>query len=214
MKDKSSEWISVADLMSGVMAVVMLLLVVSVVQKTHADLKHKQEEERVEASRKKNITEILKEIKTEAKEHGLDNLMRFSFSEGRITLHEGLFDKGSACVPEKIIQAFNNMHGIFEGFLTENKMALIYVEGHTDSLKVSQPVTNYEKFCTVYDDNFTLSAARAREARNLLISNLDERDSKRVVVAGYGDSRLLEGIEPTDGRNRRVEIRLTIPVVN
>lgn len=214
MKDKSNEWISVADLMSGVMAVVMLLLVVSVVQKTQEDLKHKKEEERVEASRKRNIIEILKEIKSEAKENGLNDLMRFSFSEGRITLNEGLFDKGSACVPEKIVQAFNNMHGIFENFLIENKMALIYVEGHTDNLKVNQPVTNYEKFCTVYDDNFTLSAARAREARNLLVSNLNEQDSRRVVVAGYGDSRLLEGINPADGRNRRIEIRLTIPAVN
>lgn len=33
MKDKPSEWIAISDLMAGVMAVVMLLLVVSVVQK-------------------------------------------------------------------------------------------------------------------------------------------------------------------------------------
>ena len=214
MKDKSNEWISVADLMSGVMAVIMLLLVVSVVQKTQADLKHKQETEKVEATRKKNVTEILKEIKVEAEEHGLSDLMKFSFAEGRVTLSEGLFDKGSACVPEEIARAFNNIHEIFKDFLVENRTALIYIEGHTDSLKVNHPVTNYEKFCTVYDDNFTLSAARAREARNLLISSLDERDSRRVVVAGYGDSRLLEGVDSTDGRNRRVEIRLTIPAIN
>lgn len=33
MKDKPSEWIAISDLMAGVMAVVMLLLVISVVQK-------------------------------------------------------------------------------------------------------------------------------------------------------------------------------------
>jgi chemotaxis protein MotB len=32
-------------------------------------------------------------------------------------------------------------------------------------------------------------------------------EAKRVVVAGFGDSRPIEGLEPTDGRNRRVEIQ-------
>ena len=43
MKKKSNEWVSIADLMSGVMAVVMLLLVISVLQNTYAEMKHKQQ---------------------------------------------------------------------------------------------------------------------------------------------------------------------------
>ena len=43
MQKKPSEWVSIADLMSGVMAVVMLLLVISVLQQTYAEIKHKQE---------------------------------------------------------------------------------------------------------------------------------------------------------------------------
>lgn len=211
MKDKSNEWISVADLMSGVMAVVMLLLVVSVVQKAQADIKHKREEERVEETRKKSVFQILTDIKTETDDHSVSDLIKFNFLEGRMTLDDGLFDKGSACVPSQIFDAFNNIHSILERFLTDNKSALIYIEGHTDSLKVNHPVTNYKKYCTVYDDNFTLSAARAREARNLLVSNLNSKQSSRIIVAGYGDSRLIEGIEPEDGRNRRVEIRFSIP---
>lgn len=34
MKDKPSEWIAISDLMAGVTAVVMLLLVVAVLQKS------------------------------------------------------------------------------------------------------------------------------------------------------------------------------------
>ena len=34
MKDKPNEWVSISDLMAGVMAVVMLLLVMSILQKT------------------------------------------------------------------------------------------------------------------------------------------------------------------------------------
>ena len=72
------------------------------------------------------------------------------------------------------------------------------------------PVTNYEKYCTVYDDNYTLSAARAREARKLLINKLTDKEAKRVIVAGYGDSRPLEGVLDNDRRNRRVEIQFVI----
>ncbi|MGT9846527.1 OmpA/MotB family protein, partial [Pseudomonas aeruginosa] len=57
--------------------------------------------------------------------------------------------------------------------------------------------------------NFTLSAARAREARKLLIQALNEEQAKRVIVAGYGDSHPLEGKDPGDARNRRVEIQLS-----
>ena len=39
MKDKPSEWVAVSDLMAGVVAVVMLLLIISVVQQTYAELK-------------------------------------------------------------------------------------------------------------------------------------------------------------------------------
>ena len=43
MQKKPSEWVSISDLMSGVMAVVMLMLVISVLQNTYAEIKHKQE---------------------------------------------------------------------------------------------------------------------------------------------------------------------------
>jgi chemotaxis protein MotB len=62
----------------------------------------------------------------------------------------------------------------------------------------------------VYDDNYTLSAARAREARKALIGNLDSDTARRIIVAGYGDSSPLAGIDPADARNRRVEVQLTI----
>jgi chemotaxis protein MotB len=83
----------------------------------------------------------------------------------------------------------------------------IFVEGHTDNRRVNGPVTNKDEFCTVYDDNFTLSAARAREARQLLIGHSGLDAAKRVIVAGYGDSRPLAGLAPDDDRNRRVELR-------
>lgn len=34
--------------------------------------------------------------------------------------------------------------------------------------------------------------------------------AQRIVVAGYGDSRPLPGLNPTDARNRRVEVQLAL----
>ena len=92
----------------------------------------------------------------------------------------------------------------------KNSKANIFVEGYTDNLPVKTPVVDYQRFCTVYDDNFTLSAARAREARRYLIGSLDADSARRVVVAGYGDSKPLIGIDPTDSKNRRVEVLFMI----
>jgi len=39
MKDKPNEWVSISDLMAGVMAVVMLMLVLSVLQNKVAEVK-------------------------------------------------------------------------------------------------------------------------------------------------------------------------------
>lgn len=209
MKDKPNEWISISDLMAGVMAVVMLLLVMSVLQKTYAELKHKQALEQGGATQQKRIAEMLNEIKQSVDDQGASNLISFDIANGRMTLKDGVFEKGSACITPLVAQAFSSIDVKLITFLKNNPLASIYVEGHTDSLPVSRPVTDYVRFCTVYDDNFTLSAARAREARKLLITNLNGEQSKRIIVAGFGDSHPLDGIPPTDGRNRRIEIQFT-----
>ncbi len=210
MKDKPNEWISISDLMAGVMAVVMLMLVMSVLQKTYADLKHKQEMEQGGAAQQKRIANVLDAIKSSIEEQGADSLISFNINDGRITLKDNIFEKGSACITPLAIQAFKTIETKISVFLQENPRASIYVEGHTDSSPVSRPVIDYARFCTVYDDNFTLSAARAREARKLLITHLDEAQSKRIVVAGFGDSHTLKGMQSTDARNRRIEIQFSV----
>lgn len=103
-----------------------------------------------------------------------------------------------------------NVQGHLTGFLMDNPRARILIEGYTDNVPVKSPVTDYKRYCTVYDDNITLSAARAREARRALIGTLDAAAAQRIVVAGYGESRPLSGIEPGDSRNRRVEVQLVM----
>ena len=128
----------------------------------------------------------------------------------RDSLRDGVFERGSACLTSEARAAVANVQSYLANFLLENPRARILVEGYTDNAPVKNPVTDYQRFCTVYDDNFTLSAARAREARRALIGTLDTATAQRIVVAGYGDSRPLPGVNPSDAKNRRVEVQLVL----
>ena len=150
---------------------------------------------------------MMTDLKNSVSKLGADGLVDFNLDQGKITLKDNVFARGSACITPQAAQAFNSIQDKIGQFLTDSQYAGIYVEGHTDNLPVGSPVTNFQQFCTVYDDNFTLSAARAREARKLLIGKLDAATAKRVIVAGYGDSQPLKGIPPEDARNRRVEVK-------
>ena len=77
MQKKPSEWVSISDLMSGVMAVVMLLLVISVLQSTYAEIKHKQELEGTQQSQQKKMIQTLKEIQSEVVTQGGNDLIDF-----------------------------------------------------------------------------------------------------------------------------------------
>lgn len=206
MKDKPSEWIAISDLMAGVMAVVMLLLVISVVQKQEmARLAHAKD------PRQQKLTQLLDELSTSLSKNAGKDMVALDTSAKKITLRDGIFNRGSACMATASQPALENVRQKLTRFLHDIPEGQVYIEGHTDDRPVARPVTDFSAYCTVYDDNYTLSAARAREARKLLASALPETDAKRIVVAGFGDSQPLAGIPPEDARQRRVEIRLVIP---
>jgi len=206
MKDKPNEWVSIADLMAGVMAVVMLLLVMSVLQKTYSDLKHQQALEQSTNSQRVKVNRMLVELKQSLAGTANEGLVVVDVNAQKFTLRDGVFDRGSACVTEQARQAFSSIEEKVSDFLSEFDNGRVYVEGHTDNIPVSRPVTNFEAFCTVYDDNFTLSAARAREARKLVIGALSPATARRVVVAGYGDSQPIPGIPQESAQQRRIEV--------
>jgi len=211
MKDKPNEWVSISDLMSGVMAVVMLLLVMSVLQKTWSDIKHKQEMEKGINAQRARVEEMLRSIKTTLDGTANEGLVALDVNSQKITLRDGVFNRGSACIASQASQALATIETQVVRFLTEFKSGQVYIEGYTDNLPVTRPVTNFEVFCTVYDDNFTLSAARAREARKFIVGDLAPTFSRRVIVAGYGDSQPIPGVAPEDARQRRIEVRFVLP---
>ena len=210
MKDKPSEWIAISDLMAGVMAVVMLLLVVSVLQKGISELRYKEELVRLNSTKNDSITKVTSALQAMLSKKSGNDLIVLDLPARRLTLRDGVFERGSACLTSEARAAVANAQGHLANFLLENPRARILVEGYTDNAPVKSPVTDYQRFCTVYVDNFTLSAARAREARRALIGTLDTATAQRIVVAGYGDSRPLPGVNPADARNRRVEVQLVM----
>jgi len=207
MKEKPSEWIVIADLMSGVVAVVMLMLVVSVVQKQVAERRHRAEMTQGAEAQRQRIASVLEQMKTAFVQEGAAGYVAIDSAAGTVTLKERAFRSGSACIEPGAKAAFAKVEDRIAAYLLQFHSGQIYVEGHTDNQPVKAPVTDYRTFCTVYDDNFTLSAARAREARRLLIGHSGVEAARRVVVAGYGDSHPLGGLDPSDERNRRVELR-------
>ncbi|WP_305805108.1 OmpA family protein [Stenotrophomonas sp. YIM B06876] len=209
MKDKPSEWIAISDLMAGVVAVVMLLLVMSVLQKTAAE-KRMAELEQASDPQQQKLNMIMGQLHASLSDTINGDMITVDTGTRKITLRDGVFNRGSACVVDIAHPALSNVQAQLIAFLESVPDGRVYVEGHTDDRPVSRPVTDYARFCTVYDDNYTLSAARARETRKVLADNLQSSDSKRIVVAGFGDSQPLEGIPPEDARQRRVEIRLVI----
>jgi len=210
MKDKPSEWVSISDLMAGVMAVVMLLLVVSVMQQTYAEVKLNQEIEKGKDTQKKIVATIFGDMKQSLKQINSENLISVDTLGYKIIFKDGIFERGSAKITPEVQNAFLQTQQKVRDFLLRMPDGKISVEGHTDNIPVSKPVIDFEKYGAVYDDNYTLSAARAREARKVIIGNLSEKDANRIIVAGYGSSRPLDANNPDNGCNRRVEIRFSI----
>ena len=150
---------------------------------------------------------MLGQVASAFAQQGASSYVAIDAETGKVTLKERAFRSGSACIEPEAKAAFAKVEGQIADYLQQFQGGRIYVEGHTDDKPVKAPVTDHRTFCTVYDDNFTLSAARAREARLLLIGRAGSEAARRVIVAGYGDSQPLPGIDPRDERNRRVELR-------
>lgn len=209
MKEKPSEWIAISDLMAGVMAVVMLLLVLTVLQKSVSEIRYQEELAQATNSRNGAINAVMDSLSETIKSQNKGELMALDSRTNRLTLRDGVFERGSACLTQEAKETISAVQAQFAQFLKSPKTRIL-VEGYTDNIPVRQPVVDYRKFCTVYDDNFTLSAARAREARKALVGALDGVAAQRVVVAGYGESRPLPNIPSSDSRNRRVEVQFIL----
>lgn len=125
-------------------------------------------------------------------------------------LNDSSFAQGSACLNENLQKDFGaKLSDIIITEMQNNKKLTVQIEGHTDKADVHGVSANMN-LCAPFDDNYTLSAGRAREARKALfpITKVENTDVlERVSVVGYGADRLADKANPFAGQNRRVEIK-------
>lgn len=102
------------------------------------------------------------------------------------------FNLGSAVIKPESYAVLDKILGQLN--VADN--TFVEIGGHTDN--TGEP-----------DKNMTLSEARAKSVRDYLASkDPDLLESKRVTSKGFGETSPLPGLDPSNGKNRRVEIKL------
>lgn len=200
MREKPNPFVSISDLMAGVTAVIMLLLVVMVVRMSVMSAQ-------AEMKRKQGVAHAIEEIR----ESMGDDIQNVVVTDSVITLSDAAFERGSACLNESIENALTQkIAPILPKKLQEYPNISVQIEGHTDNLPVKSISTDIKAKCALFDDNYSLSAGRAREARKAILAAVkdDKAVSRRIAVVGFGPDRLKDDRHPGAATNRRVEIRL------
>jgi len=108
-----------------------------------------------------------------------------------------LFDSGSAEVREDSKLFLQKIASI----LVKYRYNIIEIEGHTDNVPVSSG--------SQYEDNRQLSAERARNVYNYIITQENFIESN-IKIAGYGEDQPVASNATEEGRakNRRVTIKI------
>lgn len=200
MRVKINPFVTVSDLMAGVAAVIMLLLVVVFVRMSVM-------EAQAEMKRKQGVDQAIKEIR-ESMDASTQNVV---VTDSVITLNDAAFERGSACLNESIEETLRQkIAPILSQKMLEYPNISVQIEGHTDTLPVKSVSTNIKTKCALFDDNYSLSAGRAREARKAILAAVenDKKISRRIAVVGFGPDVLKDSSNPEGAINRRVEIRL------
>ncbi len=210
MSSKTHEWIVISDLMSGMVGVVILFLVFSVIIKDAEEGQVRKAEAMLHEKRKSQIDVVMSSLSKVIFHNGLSKSVKVYPDRSTIIFKDGVFANGSACLTPGVVKTIKQMRPYVIQFLKRNKSSTVMVQGFTNSTPIGAPVININRYCAVYDDNITLSAARANAVRHLLIKDHDSSLYKRVVVAAYGDTKPLPGLPPASGANRRVNVRFLI----
>jgi len=204
---------SAADLMIGLLFVFIIMVAFLALQK-----KFEQEAREGDRDPRGSVTAAIGEqIRAE-----LPNV-RVDPASGVITLPEELlFDIGSsdlkATAVEKLEETSRKLEEVLRCFVANQKEKLpceinpyghqidtIFIEGHTDSRPMNRP-----------GGNIKLSLDRAISVNGALVEGSPLEDFKNqngesiFSYSAYADTRLLNKDDPTDGRNRRVDLRIVL----
>lgn len=202
-----SYWMSIGDLMSGLMFIFILALsafMINITQLTDQLV-----------SKENTRKQILHEIKTEMEAKGFTEI-KIVDDQGILRLEQGiLFDPGEAELLPEGKKLLNALAPITYQILNKPKyrgtVETIFIEGHTDN----DPVVYSKEF----DSNWDLSTQRAintwlfmRNAESMLKSLKNKDGEKIISVSGYADSRPIASNKTEKGKrlNRRIDFRFNM----
>lgn len=190
MKQQSNPWISISDLLSSVVLILLLLFIMaSIVPKFSMDSQR---------------LEMMNQINLALKEYEKEGLVKVHRESGVLEFTSVTFDQGSAQLNSNTEHLVEEMSKKLQVYLKEKPNLEILIEGHTDP----SAVHNVVNIGGYYDSNIQLSALRAINVRNTLLRHVGAEYSGRIGVSGYGETRLKNKDNPMASENRRVEIRL------
>jgi chemotaxis protein MotB len=204
--DESSVWISISDLMSGLLIIFILTLTVYILNFT---------EKTYQISKNQILKEqILNDIKEQMKSKGFD--IKIDDDQWVLRLeNKVLFD--SCGVDMKLLgrdtvkTLGKIIHSEFIKDDYKNSIETIFVEGHTDAAKIHK-----SDKCD-FDSNWELSTQRAintwkemykGEPRLTNLKNVN--GAKLFSVSGYAQTRPLTNSWKEKARNRRIDIRIAM----
>jgi flagellar motor protein MotB len=212
---------SASDLMIGLLFVFIILVVVLA-------LEQRRQQQAVDAQRARVIGAgdpliVVTGAIGDALRKAAPNV-RVDPKTGVISLPEGaLFARGSAQLSESgrqlLSRAADQLAEAMPCFVDNQRakrtctgnpygheIETVFIEGHTDSV----PYASGAK------DNFDLSLARARAVEQVMVLNGPLVDFKNKAgqqvfsFSAYADKRPLPNTDPTDGQNRRVDLRIVL----
>ena len=190
MQVKRNPWISITDLFSSVVLVVLLLFVMAAIVP-----KFTQEAQRREMMEKIDSALTVYEEQGQVKVHSETGMLEFT----SVT-----FDSGSAELTPETKLLVKDLSANLTGYMAENPMMELLIEGHTDPAMIHTVVNRGGYFA----DNIQLSPLRAANVHRELLASMGTEYANRIGVAGYGDTRLKNIEQPLSAENRRIEIRI------
>lgn len=200
---------SISDLMSGLLAIFILVLCYFILNFSQATAQLSENDTK--------RAEILLEIQAAMKEAGVDVII--DQEHGILRIPEGiLFDIGSADIKPAGHQVIKKLASVMETVLSDDEfkgsVETIFIEGHTDNI----PINN-----AWFSSNWDLSTKRAINTWNMMqtaepkLNNLINRNEQRIFsCSGYADTRPVSTNDNAESRrqNRRIDIRFSMSPPN
>jgi outer membrane protein OmpA-like peptidoglycan-associated protein len=224
---KSNVWMSVSDLMTGLM-VIFLFVAVAYMMRANQLIKQKEDEEK---TRKNDLTEYVdtknklhEELQKTFKEQIGNNLLSINSDLSmRFSRAETLFERGEWKVNDNFSATLQDVMPIYLNVLLHDSLRThikeVRIEGHTDT--TPYPSLDSDPYLA----NLILSQRRSREVvrsiRKICAEHFNGYDQKQIeewiTAVGYSYTHALdedgnyisESYRPiSNDRSRRVEIRI------